>query len=340
MATLKDISREIGVSVTQVSRALNGYPDVNEQTRSRVLEAAERMGYHPNLSARRLVTGRSGIVGLVMPGMPDELSERMYMRIVGGMSSHFAKAGLQFIFRIADPEEDIVDVHRRLIDSGALDGFVIMDLKIDDWRIGFLQERGVPFVLHGRTGPTPDYPFFDIDNRGVAERLTRYLVERGHRRIAFVNGREGAAFAHQRLDGYRATLGAAGIDFEPGLHRMAPMTEGHGMLSTVDFFSGSGPAPTAVICSNTLIAKGVLQALRALGRSVPADVSVVAHDDLLPDAASGTFEPALTCTYAPLQESWRPLAEFLIGALDAKPLASVQRLGKVEFKERDSVAWR
>ena len=338
MATLKDLSRTLGLSVTQVSRALNGHGDVSEATRQRVLDAAKQLKYQPNLTARRLVTGRSGIVGLVLSSMPDKSNDRQYMQIVGGLSAQFARAGMQFMLHIAEGAENIIDVYRKLIDSGSLDGFVIMEPSIADPRIAFLQEREIPFVLHGRTVPNPDYPYFDIDNHGVAYRLTRHLIDAGHRRIAFANGEDEHTFAHDRLIGYRLALEESGIAFDPALHIGTRMTEAHGMSVAMRLFQDATNLPTAAICSSTLMAKGFYSGLEALGLSVPDDVSVVAHDDLLPEARPGGLEPGLTCTRAPLAESWRPLADFLVGAVNGAPLDQLQEIGEVDFVERDSVA--
>lgn len=337
MATLRDISNTLGLSVTQVSRALNGHSDVNEETRKRVKEVARKLDYLPNVSARRLVTGRSGIVGLVLSGVPGRSDERLHMRIVGGMSAHFTRSGLQFILHIAEESDDIVDVYRRLIDSGSLDGFVLLGPLVNDPRIVFLKNRGVPFVLHGRTERSPDYPFFDIDNERIGYRLARYLIDRGHRQIAFANGPQGLAYVKARDQGYRRALAEAGIEFDVRIVQMDRMTEDFGLIAGMRIFSGER-RPTAIICSSTLIAKGVYQALLALGLSIPDDVSVVAHDDLLPETRARAFNPSLTCTRAPLEDSWKPLAEALVGALQGAPLSEIQRVGRVDFVERNSVA--
>jgi LacI family transcriptional regulator len=196
----------------------------------------------------------------------------------------------------------------------------------------------VPFVVHGRHEATPDYPYFDIDNEGVAWTLTRYLTQRGHRRIAFLNGLAGRGYVEDRRVGYLAALKAAGLDPAPELHVNGEMTEGYGLVSAVRFWSGAEPGPTAAICNNMRIAKGLLDGLRALGRRVPEDVSVVAHDDGLPGLVPDHFDPALTCTHSPLELSWQPLAEMLAGAVDGRPVDELQRLGEIGLIERASVA--
>jgi LacI family transcriptional regulator len=338
MATLKDISRELGLSVTQVSRALNGHADVSEETRSRVAAAAKKLKYHPNLTARKLVSGKSGMVGLVLPRYPRMATDSNFFEIVAGLSAQFSNRGMQFVLHIANEADDIIDVYRRLLDGGALDGFVLVEPVVDDPRIRFLRERGANFVLHGRTESKPNYPYYDIDNQGAAYTLTRYLIDLGHRDIGFINGLAGRCYAQARFDGYRAALTEAGLPFREKLVSNGRMRESLGMISTVQMFSGNGTPPTAMIANNTLIAKGIYDGLQALGLSVPNDVSVVAHDDDLPGIRAQAFFPALTVTHSPMEASWSPLAEFLSGAIDGKPLEALQKISPIAFIARNSTA--
>ncbi|KOF22364.1 hypothetical protein AC244_02155 [Ensifer adhaerens] len=337
MATLKDISRKMGLSVTQVSRALNGYSDVNEETRRRVMEVAKSMKYQPNLTARKLVSGRSGMVGFVMTRYPRLSSDGFLLEMVAGLSSQFSSRGMQFVLHIAQEGDEVIDVYQKLIDGGALDGFVIVEPADEDVRIGYLTERDVPFVVHGRTSAAPNYPFFDIDNHGVAYRATAHLVKQGHTHIALINGLEHYSFARDRLAGYRAALSETGLPFQPDLVRHGRMEEALGLVSTVQLLSEGGRRPSAFVCGNVLIAKGVYKAAEALGLSIPRDVSIIAHDDVLPDISLPVFRPELTVTRSALSESWSPLADFLAGAIEGKPLEDLQRVAEVEFVEGDSV---
>ncbi len=338
MATLKDISRDLGLSVTQVSRALNGHADVNAETRERVMAAARRLDYHPNISARKLVSGRSGMVGLVVPRTRNLGSDNIFLEVVAGLSQQFSGRGMQFVLHIMEENEPALPVYQRLIGKGALDGFVLIDPLDDDPRVAFLRRSEVPFVVHGRTGPDPDYPYFDIDNEGLAHHLTQLLLTRGHRRIALLNGVAGRSYVTARSRGWRAALAGAGIVPPEGFDLTAEMDEAHGLLSTVRLFSGDGPRPTALICGNVRVARGVYQALDALRLSVPGDVSVVAHDDHLPLLRASAFFPALTVTKAPLRDSWQPLADCLAGAIEGEPLEQLQRVGRYDLIERASVA--
>lgn len=336
LTTLRDISRHLGLSVTQVSRALNGHSDVGADTRERVLEAAKALNYQPNLSARKLVSGRSGIVGLVLPGVPAPQFDSLFVQIVGGLSRHFSARAMQFVLHIADPEEDPVRVYERLVNSGSLDGFVILEPVENDARIAYLQARKVPFVLHGRHRLKPDYPFYDIDNEGVGHALGSLLLEQGHRRIALLNGVAARTYSEARLSGFRRAFAEAGARFESASVLNGEMTDGFGLLSVARLWADGTP-PTGIACGNMMVAKGVLAALQAMGLSVPADVSVVAHDDALPGMNSALMPVPLTVTYSPLQDSWKPLAELLAGAVAGEKLVDLQRFGQFEIVRRASV---
>ncbi|WP_210526763.1 LacI family DNA-binding transcriptional regulator [Rubellimicrobium arenae] len=338
MTTLRDLSRHLGLSVTQVSRALNNHADVSAETRERVRLAARELGYQPNVSARRLVTGRSGMLGLVLPGIPPESENAMFVQIVGTLSQHLSRLGRPFVLHIADPQDDIVEVYRRLTSGGAIDGFVLLDPELRDRRVAFLRQAGVSFVIHGRIEEPEDYPYFDIDNRGVAETLTGLLIAAGHPRIAFLNGPRGRTYAASRRRGYRAALAAAGLEEEARLHRFSPMTEAEGLLAGVALWGDGGPKPSAVVCGNLRLAFGLSQAFRALGLRVPDDVSVVAHDDDLPGLRAQAFDPPLTTTWSPLALGWPHLARILASAVDGAPMAQLQLLGEVALIQRESVA--
>lgn len=336
LPTLKDVARAAGMSVTQTSRALNDHSDVSEATRRRVKAVARSMNYQANISARKLVTGRSGMVALVVTQSPDLPQSGLFIEGVAGMSAQFSGRGMQFVLHVARPDEPVIDVYQRLIGNGMLDGFVLFSPHDNDPRATFLRDRDISFVVHGRIWPKADHPYFDIDNEGILHQLTGHLTGLGHRRIAFINGELSHSFSSARMRGYLRALAEAGLQPDPALIRNGQMTEAIGLVSTIEMFRDSDRRPTAVICSDVRIAKGVYQALEALGLSVPGDVSVVAHDDHLPQLRASAFFPALTVTKAPLRDSWEPLADCMAGLLEGRPLEELQIVGRHELIIRNS----
>ena len=338
MATLKDVARQAGLSVTQASRALNDHSDVSETTRERVKQAARALQYRPNLSARKLVSGRSGMVGLVTPRTRDLANDSLFMEVVAGLSMEFSELEMQFVLHIAREEEPVIPVYQRLIGNGALDGFVLIHPTDEDPRARFLAQAEVPFVVHGRIGIDPAHGYFDVDNHAILHQLATHLTGLGHRRIALLNGVAGRCYVTARTQGYHQALAEAGIPFDPALLHHGEMTEGFGLLATAAMFAPGGGAPTAIICGNVRIAKGVYQALAALGLRVPDDVSVMAHDDHIARLQTAAFYPALSVTDAPLRDSWKPLAACLADLIAGEPQDRAQVIGPHRLILRQSTA--
>lgn len=338
MATLKDVARRAGLSVTQTSRALNDHSDVSAITRARVKEAARSLDYRPNLSARKLVSGRSGMVALVVPRSDDMANDVLFIEVVAGLSTHFSELDMQFVLHIARKDEAVIPVYQRLIGNGALDGFVLIHPQDNDERADFLTRMAVPFVVHGRVGADPRHAYFDIDNEAVFFEIAQHLLGLGHRRIALLNGVSGRSYVTLRDQGYRRALSGHGVSYAPELVRHGEMTEALGLVSAVELFASGQTAPTAIICGNVRIAKGVYRALASLGLRIPEDVSVFAHDDHIARFETAAFYPALSVTDAPLRDSWKPLSKLLAEAISGVPPEELQVFGPHRMILRQSTS--
>lgn len=337
MATLKDISQHLGISVTQVSRALNNHDDVSEDTKARVQAAAVELSYVPNMSARKLVMGQSGVVALVHKNNPDLVEDYKFIDSMTNLSIEFSKLGKQLVLHIAPEDADESEVYDRLISGGALDGFVVQEPLVHDPRVEQLIKREVPFVLHGRTMGAHDYPYFDIDNFKVGYLLTRHLLENGHRRIGLINGPGGLTYTARREEGYRAALAEFGVAFDDRLLKAGRMTEELGLIKTIEFHMLGDDMPTGIVAPHVHIAKGIYQAASALKLSVPQDISVVSHDDVIPKTRASAFYPALSVTRSALSDAWVPLAQFLTRYLAGEPAQELQMMCDFEFISRASV---
>jgi len=338
MATIKDISKQLGISVTTVSRALNGYSDVNEDTRKRIQDAAKALNYRPNQIARKLVTGRSGIVAMVLPDDFGITTKAIWFEIISGLSAEFSKRDMDFVLNVS-AKDSILGVYQRMIDRGTADGFILIAPVKNDPRVAMLEAAKVPFVIHGQAEQRCEYAYFDIDNYGLTRRSVDHLVGLGHERIAFVSGPKEHGFVTQRVQGFTDALKAHGLEIRPSWIRYADrMTENFGLVSAIQILSRNGPAPTAFICGNTLIANGIYKAAASLELSVPQDISVVAHDDALPENRAVNFDPPLTVTRSPLRNSSEPLADLLVRRIQGEELSTLQVTEAEEFITRQSTA--
>ncbi len=335
MATLKDISRRLGVSVTTVSRALNGFPEVNAETRALVIETARAMNYAPNQFARKLATGRSGMIGYVLKASEELTVDPHFIEMITGLSEAFSARGIDFILHVTD-DDDPVTTYRRLIARKTFDGFVLGRPVINDPRVDILIDAGIPFAMHGRVPGDTRYPFYDIDNDAVGYRMTRHLLDLGHRRIAFLNGPTRRAYAYHRQRGHLAALAEAGLQPNPALTRAGLHTWSYGVAAAEEMLARDGAAPTAFICAHSRIAAGVLDVLDERGIAVPEAASVLCHDD-------GTIEPrdrppmrGITGTRSILRSACGPLAEFLVRNIAGEPPEALQVRSDPEFVDHGS----
>ncbi|KPQ13174.1 MAG: LacI family transcriptional regulator [Rhodobacteraceae bacterium HLUCCO18] len=214
---LRELAESLGLSQTTVSRALNGYPEVREQTRARVLAAARAANYTPNTRARRLATGRAMTIGHVIPlSGRTEMVNPIFADFLAGAGEVYAREGYDMLLSVvgADGAED---AYRQMAANGSVDGVMVQGPQIDDPRIPLLQELGLPFIVHGRTNAASDYSWLDVANIRAFRRATEFLLDFGHRRIALINGQENFDFAARRRAGYEEAFAARGIATDPAL---------------------------------------------------------------------------------------------------------------------------
>lgn len=318
---LSDLAKALNLSVTTVSRALAGYPDVAPATRARVEKAARRSGYKPNPMARSLRTGRTGAVGVVLPTDPGRFDDPFFLQFLAAMGRKFAAAEIDLLVTAARPGEEEIKVYRRLIDHRRVDGIVVARTRRHDPRIEFLQSRGFPFVAHGRVETRKPYAYVDVDGAAAFEAATRRLAAFGHRNIALVNAPDSYMFAHFRAEGWRRGLERLGLP--PGRMRAAEPTEENGHRLTRELL-GAPDRPTAILCATDRLAVGALHAIAAAKLRPGRDVSVIGYDDL--PMASYT-DPPLTTIRQPLAEAGDRTVAILIELMaGADPAAYAELL--------------
>lgn len=334
---LKALAEHLGLSQTTVSRALNGYSDVNEKTRSRVFEAAAKLGYRPNYAARRLATGKAGVIGYVLVTGAGVQADPHFMEFLTGMGEFATAKGID-IHIAPCPPEDESGAYRRLASTRQVDGIFVSSPVVQDPRIGLLREISLPFIVHGRSeGVSGQYSFLDIDNISAFRDATRLLLELGHRRIALINGERSATFAQHREIGMIKALSDAGLGQDPSLVSWAPMSEEHGYRSTISVLDSPEP-PTALLCSSIIVALGAIRALGDRGIEVGKGMSVIAHDDVFAYLRPENFRVPLTCTRSPIRRAGYRIAERLAALIDGSEQPGLGEVWPVELVVRNSTA--
>ena len=309
---LKELSEHLGLSQTTVSRALNGFPEVKEATRIRVVEAAKKYSYSPNTRAKNLATGRAMTTGHVIPlSTKDEMVNPIFSDFVAGAGEVYGKNGYEMILSIVN-DRDEAAVYRDLKAKGTVDGLIVHGPKINDKRIELLREIGIPFLVHGRaSGIDAPYSWLDVNNRRAFQRATDFLLDLGHRRIALINGVEAMDFAFRRRNGYEQSLQSRNIDPNPEFMRSDEMTELYGYRSAREMMAIK-PAPTAFLVSSIITAFGVRRAIEETDLRIGRDISIITFDDDLSYMKNGEDVPIFTAARSSVRDAGRQAAEMLL----------------------------
>jgi LacI family transcriptional regulator len=320
---LRDLSTLLGLSQTTVSRALNGFPEVSEDTRQRVRLAAETHGYRPSAAARRLATGQSGTLGVVFPHERNLLGDLLFTEFLRGCVFQASDMGYDITLAMASGGQSEESVYRRAVRSARVDAMILSSPLLADPRIDLLRSLNMPFIVHGRTTSALPYPFLDIDNEGAFFKATKLLTDLGHTRIALLNFDRTYNFANDRMNGYLHALTLVNIARDDALICDSDMTEQAGMEEGQRLLGVQNP-PTAFVCSSISQAAGVQRVARAKGLIIGKDVSLIAHDDRLHEMRAESFSPPLTATQSSIGDAGKKLVELLIAQLaDSKaPLSN------------------
>ncbi|HCY98558.1 MAG: LacI family transcriptional regulator [Rhodobacterales bacterium RIFCSPHIGHO2_02_FULL_62_130] len=321
---LKELSQKLGLSPTTVSRALNGYPEVNEATRERIVAAAKRHNYRPNARAIRLATGRAMAVGHIFPvATKNEIVNPIFADFIAGAGEVYSQNGYDMLLSVvADDAEQAT--YRDLKSRGAVDGVIIHAVRTFDDRIPALLDMGLPFVSHGRaTGIEQPYSWVDVNNRRAFLRATEFLLDLGHTRIALVNGVENMDFAIRRRTGYLDALAARGVGADPAIMATDEMTELSGYRAASRMLDAPNP-PTAFLAASMLSGMGVRRAIEGRGLKMGRDVSVIIFDDELSYLRNGEGLPIFTATRSSVRDAGRIAAQMLLDLI-ADPENTVQQ---------------
>ncbi len=218
--TIRDLAEKLTLSITTVSRALDGYDDVAEETRKRVIKAAQEMGYEPSYAARQLRRKRTDAIGYILPTSSPSFSDPFYINFLTGLCDEIASQHMDLMVTSCSPDsEKEKHQYRQWVQSRRVDGIVINRTRLRDWRIEFLAQNSIPFVSLGKGETQADYPYVDISDTNGMMQLVTHLVEKGHRRIAFIGAAPELVIHIDRFKGYQQGMRAAGIPFYPAMYR-------------------------------------------------------------------------------------------------------------------------
>jgi len=334
--SITELANILGLSVSTVSRALNGYADVAPGTRERVIAAADELGYSPNPTARRLVSGKTSAVGVVLPSMVDEgqFIDSMYSRLLAGVACAVEEAHYHvFATTVSsrNPDNEL-GLFRNFIHGGWADALLIVRTTADDVRVKLAQKVNIPFITYGRTANSDLHSWVDADNEEALRLAVRRQAQFGHRRIALLNGLPQYFFAQLRQRGYERGLAEAGLRVDPALICFGNLAVSDGFAACKQLLQLEDP-PTALLCATDAIAIGAISACRSLGLSVGKDISIMGYGN---SDASSYCDPPLTTIEHRVFDNGCRVGEGLLQLLNPDNKARYTHLEPVVLVPRES----
>ena len=328
--TLATVAAEAGVSRQTVSNALNSPDLLRPETLERVQAAIERLGYSPNRAARNLRTRTSHLIGLRVEPAVEDSANALMDRFLHSLVESTRDAGYHVLLFTGTPTGvdasednaapvDSVDGYDELLRSAAVDAFIVTDTYRGNPQAAWLQSKGVPFVAFGRPWGDADarHPWVDVDGRAGVMLAVDHLVQRGHRRIAWVGWQKGSYIGEDRRSGWADRM------HDHGLSTSKLSARGD---DTLDFGRRAAhalldaEAPTAFVCVSDTVAMGVLRALAERGLTAGPELAVVGFDDSL---AAQVTTPALTSVRQPLEQVAVEIVRYLGDLLHHRPITEV-----------------
>ncbi|HEY9012956.1 MAG TPA: LacI family DNA-binding transcriptional regulator [Devosia sp.] len=341
MKGIRRLAEHLDISIGTVSRALNGRPDVNEETRRRVLDAAAELGYVPNQSGRSLRQGSTSSVGFMIEsgsGIAGN-SDNFFFGVFDGVQNVLGRHHLDLVVLPCSTDEDPAAYLQRMVTRRIVDALIISATHRKDHRIELLNKARIPFIALGRSGTQGPHPWLDLDFEGVANRSVDRLVAKGHRRIAVGAPSNDINLSFVYIDGYKAALERHGIEFDPRLVLRVASSELGGYQLAHDILA-MDERPTAVVLVYELLALGLYRGLNEAGVMPGRDIAVIGFRESL---VAKFLSPALTCFKLSLRDLGIALGESLLASMPAYaeiyPQGTVRRVWPMELVPGESDAF-
>lgn len=315
MATIKDVAREASVSVATVSRVFNGAGVVREETARRIREVAAVLRYAPHSGARSLITNRTNTLGVLLPDLYGEF----FSELIHGIDLTARRGGYHILVsRSWEGRKEIEEAMRAM--RGRVDGLLLMSPDIHaDTLLNLPADLPVVFLCSPSQGD--DVDSVTIHNMRGARAMVGHLISIGHKRIAIIKGSAGNFDAAERLRGYHAALGEAGIVADRSLEKNGDFTEAGGYDAALELLA-EPKRPTAVFAANDSMAIGALSAFRESGVKVPRDIAVAGFDDI---PLARFMDPPLSSVRVPISDLGATAVDMLLHAITHKNLHTRRR---------------
>jgi LacI family transcriptional regulator len=305
---ITDVAQALGLSVSTVSRALNGYADVNQETRRRIETTARDMGYTPSRIGQKLRKGRSPAAGFVIPPFGNEFADPVFLSVLAGADERLRRDGMHLVITTAATPDDDLDAMKRMIEGDQVDSMILVRVRRDDPRIDYLHANGIPFSMLGQSLKVPSAPSVEIDMAVAVDLAMDHLVGKGRRRIAHLNAPAMYNYGYNRAVAFRDAVARHGLDATEQLAIEGELTELGGARLAEELMARS-PRPDAIICANDAMAIGAIHAIHAAGLRPGADVAIIGFEDI---PAASLVNPPLSTLRVPFRDLGMRVAELLL----------------------------
>lgn len=335
--TIKDVAKLAGVSISTASLAINNKPRVSGKTRLKVLEAAEKLDYHPNLIARGLVKKKTNTLGLLIPHTASYVFSFPYFaEVIRAISNTANSSGYRLMVSTARAETQEKSSYIHMAKEHLVDGFILLNVKLRDERIIELGRERFPFVIIGRNPWLKGANYVDPDDINGALRAVRHLISLGHKKIAFLNGPLDRIVSFDRLEGYKKALIEAKLSYDPNLVSHGDFIQESGYQRMREFLNNSVNF-TAVFAASDLMAMGAMKAIKEKGLKIPEDIAVVGFDDIPTVAFT---DPPLTTVRQPIYDIGALAAKILIEILEGKRVKEDHIIMPIKLVVRKSCGFK
>lgn len=327
--TIKDIAKMLNVSHTTVSRSLNDSPLISKETKDKVKELAKQYNYKPNFSARGLVLSKTYTIGLFFSTLRTGTSANFFLRCVRGVNS-IVKDTYNLAVEAIDDYEDFGHITRR-----HFDGIIVMSQSPnDDEFIAHIVKENIPLVVLNREIIGQYVTTILSDDQKGAYDLTKYIIECGHRDIAFIEGKPEFLNTHKRKQGFLRAHIDAGLEFNEGFALPGKYDHESG-YQAMQRILDMKELPTAVFCSNDEMALGAMKAIKQRNIAMPDEISITGFDDM---GFTAYLTPSLTSVLRPIEEMSREGAQILLSKINQYQTTESQIINlKAKLIIRDSV---
>ncbi len=331
-ATLRDVAKKVGKSVTTVSRALHDYDDVSPETKALVRKVATEIGYRPNTLAQRLQKQTSDTIGLIIPTFGPRFSDPFFSEFLAGIGNTSNRLGYDLLVSTHPPGDAELEAYQHMVASRKVDGFICVRTRRQDDRIDYLCEIDFPFVAFGRVEGENDFPYIDEDSSYGMNLVAQHLVQLGYKQIGCIMPSLELMFAQMRLEGLRTGMAESGVPLKDEYIRVGDLTQRSGYQKAIELLELRNP-PDAIAAGNDLMAFGAISAALERGLEVGVDIGITGFDDI---PLAEHFHPALTTIHQPIYQIGELVSEMLVKRIKNQLLDQKQILLKPKLVVRNS----